>query len=753
MKFKKILGRYIIRYFIAFLIIYISNILITNVAQNNIRNYILEKIRAENQEGLGAIENMVSKMELIDSMLLLDPEFSSLIFKKQLERSDVLNLAALNQKDKDIKNLVDFIPFFFSISKNNEMFVSTDQCSMNFDWYYPRMLYAEKSGTDLSNSVLFKEYLFKQYTNGNFYIELDKISFVINNKNKVIEHPVLYLENSNLMRGLHIYLTCFVIDPNDIVESIISKDLNATEFLTLINKNSNEPLLSYGNTPENILSDTTPTPWNQSYNGTYIVRNESNEYILISGLSASYVEKQMQQVHFILNIYLIGGILLVLFLSFILGFKNYKNIENVMMVLPSADLFKLKKERNEFQYVRQNIEYLKQKDCDNLIKINELITRNKGILLEHFLLNGVSSPTELQRFAHNFGREPEFFCVAIVRIEEIGEQISDLAILSLLEMFENEYNNTYFHTHSGISDELFLIELAANDVPNVESVKKFFQDAIDELIDQYDLVLHVAISSIGTNLKNINQCYEQARQIVELQNLDENVSRVVSYSIESNASYQNPVNIEFINRFYNLLKTGQLQELYVMLSKIANFYHRWPYQYELQKEQVYFSLKNIFYSTWLQIDEQHIESPFFKQIFYKDISCDDLIEQFKKECKELTEFLNKKRKSKNIELKEKIIEYINCNYNDYNLSAYSASKDMGITEKYLYTFLKEQTGITFAAYLMDVRLEHAKYLLRTTNYNNAQIAELTGFGSENTMYRNFKRYIGMTPKKYKETFE
>ncbi len=117
MKFKKILGRYIIRYFIAFLIIYISNILITNVAQNNIRNYILEKIRAENQEGLGAIENMVSKMELIDSMLLLDPEFSSLIFKKQLERSDVLNLAALNQKDKDIKNLVDFIPFFSQYQK------------------------------------------------------------------------------------------------------------------------------------------------------------------------------------------------------------------------------------------------------------------------------------------------------------------------------------------------------------------------------------------------------------------------------------------------------------------------------------------------------------------------------------------------------------------------------------------------------------------------------------------------------------
>ena len=75
---------------------------------------------------------------------------------------------------------------------------------------------------------------------------------------------------------------------------------------------------------------------------------------------------------------------------------------------------------------------------------------------------------------------------------------------------------------------------------------------------------------------------------------------------------------------------------------------------------------------------------------------------------------------------------------------------MGISEKYLFHFLKEQTGETFANYLINIRIEHAKLYLKDSSLSNEKIAELTGFGSVNTFYRNFKAQTGISPKLYQE---
>ena len=78
------------------------------------------------------------------------------------------------------------------------------------------------------------------------------------------------------------------------------------------------------------------------------------------------------------------------------------------------------------------------------------------------------------------------------------------------------------------------------------------------------------------------------------------------------------------------------------------------------------------------------------------------------------------------------------------------SAEAGIAEKYLYQYLKEQTGETFASILMRLRIEQARKYLEESDLSNEKIAELTGFGSVNSFYRNFGKYVGVTPKVYRE---
>jgi len=62
---------------------------------------------------------------------------------------------------------------------------------------------------------------------------------------------------------------------------------------------------------------------------------------------------------------------------------------------------------------------------------------------------------------------------------------------------------------------------------------------------------------------------------------------------------------------------------------------------------------------------------------------------------------------------------------------------------------RHATGTSFLAYLRNVRVEHAKMLLRTTNLPTAQIAINCGFQSPHHLIRSFKKVTGHTPGDYR----
>jgi AraC-like DNA-binding protein len=101
-------------------------------------------------------------------------------------------------------------------------------------------------------------------------------------------------------------------------------------------------------------------------------------------------------------------------------------------------------------------------------------------------------------------------------------------------------------------------------------------------------------------------------------------------------------------------------------------------------------------------------------------------------------------------LKDKIIVYIEENYNDPNLGLASIASSLCMTESYISSFFKQSNGTNIHRYIEQKRMSRAVELLKGTALSTAEIADQVGYSNINTFYKAFKRCYGITPRGYKE---
>ena len=65
---------------------------------------------------------------------------------------------------------------------------------------------------------------------------------------------------------------------------------------------------------------------------------------------------------------------------------------------------------------------------------------------------------------------------------------------------------------------------------------------------------------------------------------------------------------------------------------------------------------------------------------------------------------------------------------------------------------KSATGRTPVEYLQNMRIEHARNLLETTNAPVSEITWSVGYEDINTFRKLFRRLVGLTPNQYRERF-
>ncbi len=106
---------------------------------------------------------------------------------------------------------------------------------------------------------------------------------------------------------------------------------------------------------------------------------------------------------------------------------------------------------------------------------------------------------------------------------------------------------------------------------------------------------------------------------------------------------------------------------------------------------------------------------------------------------------------RNIQDKEvfKLLNYIDDNFSqDIKMSELLSM--VALSRRSIEVRFKKATGQTIYQYLLDVRIEHFAYLLRTTDRHYMDIAYEVGFHDLTNVTRTFRRHMGCTPNEYRE---
>lgn len=88
------------------------------------------------------------------------------------------------------------------------------------------------------------------------------------------------------------------------------------------------------------------------------------------------------------------------------------------------------------------------------------------------------------------------------------------------------------------------------------------------------------------------------------------------------------------------------------------------------------------------------------------------------------------------------------NYGD-GVCLKTIAKQLFVNSAYLGRLFKSYEAVTFNDYLIKVRMEKAKELLKTTDKKIYEIAHEVGYRQLDWFYKRFKEYTGYSAKEYK----
>lgn len=106
--------------------------------------------------------------------------------------------------------------------------------------------------------------------------------------------------------------------------------------------------------------------------------------------------------------------------------------------------------------------------------------------------------------------------------------------------------------------------------------------------------------------------------------------------------------------------------------------------------------------------------------------------------------------SNNLAIIKKSISYLNEHYNS-NPTLEEIADYVGLNPTYFSTLFKKETGVNFSNFMINLKIEHAKRLLKDTNLPLVTIAAELGFDSQSYFSNVFKRYVSITPKQYRQS--
>ncbi len=260
---------------------------------------------------------------------------------------------------------------------------------------------------------------------------------------------------------------------------------------------------------------------------------------------------------------------------------------------------------------------------------------------------------------------------------------------------------------------------------------------LQQCIDEMSIQISCAVSNVCESLESVGSVFEETRSAYYLQ-MSSTANHDHAFHADSVSTGNRSFNIKDLTSLYHTLISGKGHESETIIKNMMSVYD----DMLMDIEQVHYMIRGTIGLAAKTVNVTTMNLPQkYSRALPPSTNLDRLLHYIYDFCYQI----ENNRKSQNHELVKKIMQYIDDNYRDPELYGVRIAAYAGISEKYLYSFIKSHTGQTISEIIQNKRLEYAIMLLTQTNKPINDIWSVSGFNSHNTFYKLIKRQHGVSP--------
>lgn len=527
------------------------------------------------------------------------------------------------------------------------------------------------------------------------------------------------------------------IDKKLVLDTALPKSLHNNGFFNLLDNRRNM-ILTYGTNL--ILVDYEGIKYNnRKINGEeYSIINASNRtdtLYVVAGIPEAYFISSLRNVFIIIGIYIVMAALLGILISYIVAQRQSAPLKRLLSELEVRG-FSLESNRDEYEFIANSLKQMESEKKDIFEQLDRFRNTLKSNMIEQ-LLNSRKLTADWQKnIKANFQDFPPHYIVGYgefkTYVKGDKQSLDVMYLLASGRMKDMLPGDTIFHN---INESSFALI-----VPSDESctITETLQNIMNKINEDVPSKIVMAISSPNTGMDNVNTAFEQARLVYSIGDKDKYL--LTPSDISSTSTFD-------IKDYLELYRYLVSADYTAVEQYIQNMFNQSDIP-QSDLEQIYYIIR----MTLLFATRDYVDKPIIIPKYQPNQSPEQMIETLCRIGGDICDIIDSNKRSHNVELKDEILSYIKQNFYSSEVYSKQIADRFSVSEKYLYNFIKEQTGYSLGEYLQYLRLELAADILKNSNKKISSLYEECGFNSQNTFYKAFKRAFGVSPSEYRERF-
>lgn len=265
-----------------------------------------------------------------------------------------------------------------------------------------------------------------------------------------------------------------------------------------------------------------------------------------------------------------------------------------------------------------------------------------------------------------------------------------------------------------------------------------------------DQSYQLCVSNLCETTQQIHIAYDETVAMIEIMRADPENSTVEMHfsgvaSLLSETYYDYPIDMEL--QIIHALKMGNTVMLSDLLKEVRLHNYTDRKLSAFMTRQLLFEVRGTVirgmqsYLTDARIDH-HLRAMCLEN------TLDGLFQHIENLCAEMADILLNESSRRDDHLEERIYSFLSENYTNANLSLENLVEPLGLSERFLYDFIRERFNSTFAKLLEGLRITKACALLRDGEATIKNVASQVGYNSDHTFRLAFKRVMDVTPSEY-----